>query len=263
MDTISEELVSTKDRIRHLIGAANWGKEGEHKEAVLRKTLRALLPENLRIGTGFILNENEISTQIDILITDKGRPTLFKDGDFTIVTPDAVKGIIEVKTKVRGPKKLKEELEKISQNVKLFWAGRKEERSREIGFLTEQAKRIRPYILSGLFIYESMSTKPEKMRECLEKVKDEFKHPNVVDLLMVGPDILFIYGQSFPRIPGMPPLIGWAKWEEKNLAYARFISTFAYNLSDPITIPTEWAWFPLEKDSGEKEGSTAMPEDGQ
>lgn len=35
---------------------------------------------------------------MDIIIYDKSYPTLFKAGDIIIVTPDAVKGLIEVKT---------------------------------------------------------------------------------------------------------------------------------------------------------------------
>ena len=101
-ESITNELRFTKDRIRNLIGDSHWQTDGEHKEAVLRKVIRMYLPETLQVGKGFVCCSEETSSQIDILITDRNKPTLFKDGELVLVTPDAVKAIIEVKTSVNS-----------------------------------------------------------------------------------------------------------------------------------------------------------------
>lgn len=45
--------------------------------------------------------ESFITSQIDIIVYDNNYPTLFQEGDFVIVTPQAVRAIIEVKTKLK------------------------------------------------------------------------------------------------------------------------------------------------------------------
>ena len=74
--SITQELELTKNRVRDLIGNANWAEEGRYKEAILRKSISQFLPKNLSIGTGFIIanddheygREGRISTQLDIII---------------------------------------------------------------------------------------------------------------------------------------------------------------------------------------------------
>ena len=74
--SITQELILTKDRVRLLIGNSHWGEDGRYKEAILRKTISQYLPSNLKIGTGFILKnddhlfgqEGKISKQLDIII---------------------------------------------------------------------------------------------------------------------------------------------------------------------------------------------------
>jgi len=106
--SITKELKIVQDRVRNLIGSNHWGEEGRFKEAVLKNVIKRFLPTNISIGTGFIIKYNynrrdpkfKISKQIDIILYDNTYPALFVEGDFVITTPDNVKGIIEVKTKV-------------------------------------------------------------------------------------------------------------------------------------------------------------------
>lgn len=130
--SITSEILSVKDRVRNLIGDAHWYSDGAYKESVLREVLRRYLPEKYNIGQGFIVYDDGTSSkQIDILITDKNYPHLFKDGDFYIVTRDAARAIIEVKTKIdkailnSATEKLFIDIEKINQNKQLknIWAG--------------------------------------------------------------------------------------------------------------------------------------------
>jgi len=104
--SITKELYTIKNRVRNLIGSSHWGEEGRYKEAILRNVIKRFLPNNLSIGTGFVINKNNnytpISGQIDVIIYDNTTPVLFSEGDFVITTYKNVKGIIEVKTKIRN-----------------------------------------------------------------------------------------------------------------------------------------------------------------
>jgi hypothetical protein len=97
-ESINKELVSLKDKVRNLIDNAHWLTDGELKESILRNLIRRHMPENIEVGRGFIITEEGCSKQIDILLIDKSFPVLFRDGDLVFVTPNAVRGIIEVKT---------------------------------------------------------------------------------------------------------------------------------------------------------------------
>lgn len=106
-ESINKELQVVKNRVRKLIGDANWGEDGGYKEAVLKNIIKKYLPKNLSIASGFIIKkennnsqEFKVSKQIDILIYDNSFPVIFSEGDFAIVIEDSVRGIIEVKSKI-------------------------------------------------------------------------------------------------------------------------------------------------------------------
>lgn len=119
-ESLTDELHSLKDRIRNLIDDSHWLSDGEHKEAALRTILRRHLPESLIVGRGFIVTEDESSTQIDILIVDSNKPTLFKDSDLMLVTPDCVKAVVEVKTSLDSSTELNDQMTKLAQIGKLY-----------------------------------------------------------------------------------------------------------------------------------------------
>ena len=84
--SLTEELYSVKDRIRNLV--EHWPTDGEWKESALRTVLRRHLPDQVLVGRGFVAARNYSSTQIDLLVLRPPKPTLFRDGDLVIVTPD-------------------------------------------------------------------------------------------------------------------------------------------------------------------------------
>lgn len=119
--SINRELDTIKNRVRNLIGDANWGEDGRYKEEKLKSVLRTRLPNNLSVGTGFVLNqishnENVVSKQIDILIYDNTQPTIFSEDDFVIVTQNSVRALIEVKSKVLSNRTDKNGLYKVVEN---------------------------------------------------------------------------------------------------------------------------------------------------
>ena len=149
--SITNELRAAQNRIRDLIGDKHWLSDGEHKETILRNVLRSHLPESLHVGKGFVCGKDGSSTQIDILITDNNNPVLYKQGELRIVTPEAVRAIVEVKTSISTEKLLLESLEKMANNAELIrnasttsncWAGL---------FIFDHKKAMtQPKILDGL-----------------------------------------------------------------------------------------------------------------
>jgi hypothetical protein len=74
---LTTELESLKDRVRLYIGDAHWQSDGEWKESVIRTILKRHLPKNIGVGSGFIVNVEQTTTQIDILLYDNSKPILF------------------------------------------------------------------------------------------------------------------------------------------------------------------------------------------
>jgi hypothetical protein len=113
-----ESLSSKADLLDRLIGDAHYPSLGQYKERLLADAIRGFLPRTVEVGTGFVmfphadmnppggvefhdpLNQSaySMSPQCDILVYDVARyPTVFRDGDFVVIRPEAVRAVIEVK----------------------------------------------------------------------------------------------------------------------------------------------------------------------
>lgn len=129
--TTTKELLALTNKVRSLI--THWGEEGRYKEAVLKNIIRRFLPEKYTIGTGFVIKQTRTrgehlsSRQIDLLIYDNDSPILFKEGDFVIVTPDAVRGIIEIKANLQN-QQLSEIVRQANENGKFIFSGKKDKK---------------------------------------------------------------------------------------------------------------------------------------
>lgn len=125
----SRELLALTNKVRNLID--HWGEDGRYKEAVLKNVIKRFLPEKYSIGTGFVIKQTEnrgehlSSRQIDLIIYDDASPILFKEGDFVILTPDAVRGIIEVKANLQN-QGLTQVLIQANQNGKFIFSGKED-----------------------------------------------------------------------------------------------------------------------------------------
>lgn len=106
-ESITMELLAARNRVRYFIGNRHWGEDGRYKEVLLINYLKKILPANVSVGTGFVRNGNEVTKQIDIIVFDNSIPTLFSAGDFVIVLPESVYGIIEVKSNLRESDSIK------------------------------------------------------------------------------------------------------------------------------------------------------------
>ena len=96
--SISDELIAAKDRVRSFIGSNHWGEDGRYKEIILMDVLKRMLPESVSIGTGFVMGDNNLTRQIDIIVYKSSSPFYFKKESFVIIPKECVLGIIEVKT---------------------------------------------------------------------------------------------------------------------------------------------------------------------
>jgi len=94
----------------------HWQTDGEWKEGVLRHTLRRNLPSTVSVGRGFVISREHESRQIDVLIHDGRSPVLFRDGDLVFITPDAVLGIVEVKSRLT-PQIFREAAARLAQDI--------------------------------------------------------------------------------------------------------------------------------------------------
>lgn len=137
--SITNELKLIKDRVTQLIGHVGPGETGRYREAVLKNILRKYLPQNISVGTGFIIDGDGIyiSRQLDIIVYDNTKPVLFSDGDFIITTLLNVLGIIEVKSSIPN---LNQVVEQFEESVTNFHERLLEERQ--------------PKIFTGIFSFE-------------------------------------------------------------------------------------------------------------
>ncbi|MGN7894246.1 DUF6602 domain-containing protein [Bacillus sp. 22475] len=114
--SITTEFKAIQDRIRYFIGDAHWGEDGRFKELLLMNHLKKVLPSNVSVGTGFVRNGREITSQIDLIIYNNSIPTLFSEGDFVIVLPESVYGIIEIKSTITANSKFINAINKANRN---------------------------------------------------------------------------------------------------------------------------------------------------
>jgi len=240
-ESINKEIQIAKDRVRNLIGQKHWQTDGEHKEEIVRSVLRVHLPETTRIGKGFVCfppssynspaNEGSSSGQIDILITSKDAPTLYKQGDLVFVTADAVRAIIEIKTELRTGngkqsarkvlKKLVDEAERIRKRAgmdKNFWV--------------------------GLFAYNEGAISYSDLLGAISSAAHG--DPNrVVNFVCLGPNTFIRYWKDGKIVNGPQDGPVWHLYDLKNLAATYFINNFVFEISSRIPHDQQRAWFPI------------------
>lgn len=226
--SITKELDIIKNRVRNLIGDANWAEEGRYKEAILKNVIKRFLPTNLSIGTGFVIkrknDETKISKQIDIIIYDNTIPVLFSEGDFVITTHKNVKGIIEVKTNIRNSK-LQQIIQKSEENGKLI--GKK--------------------IFNGIFSYEydEDSIYSNTVKQALKGAKGYVNH------ISLGPNIFIRFWKIKDRNRLYPPIENcqndfYNVYRLEGLSFSYFISNLLELTCFSKLDDRWWFLYPIE-----------------
>ncbi len=239
-ESVNNELMAIKDRVRSLIGNANWGEDGEYKEAILKNVISKFLPKKYSMGTGFVINKNKIITnQIDIIIYDNSFPVLFSEGDFVVVLADSVKAIIEVKTSIRSTMELIEIIKKCEENAKKI----------EINFALSQK------IFNGIFSYEcelNFDTLEDSLKNFFDLSECSI-FTKVSNISLGNKTFLHVWWDHKPfELKG---------YELIDLSFAYFISNLLTSLDPNLLLESESLFFPFKsKDSFEKFTIECSPE---
>ncbi|WP_142830830.1 DUF6602 domain-containing protein [Planococcus soli] len=239
--SISNELSSLQQRVRHLMDDPHWVTDGEWKESVLRNILRRYLPETIKVGRGFIYTKNQCSTQIDVLLYDSSYPIIFKDGDLVFVTPDAVRGIIEVKSKI-NTQDLSRVFSKLASNAEIV--------NRNI--LSDK----RP-CFTGLFSFENNNVREAALLKTLNDVCAGNINKVITHICLGTCTFVRFWTNSPERQKNI-----WHSYALEKLAPAYFITNVLESVS-PSSINTNSSiWFPLENKEINRSGTKELKVNG-
>lgn len=205
--SISNELISTKNRVRNFIDNRHWGEDGRYKEIILSEVLKRQLPKNVSVGTGFVVNQDNISTQIDIIVYDNKYPLLFEQGDFVIVPSDSVLGIVEVKSSL--------DVTNTRTAVKKA---------------TDNGRIIGNQIFNGLFAFES-SISFDNFNDELQKTITE--SCGYVNHICFGKDYFLKFWMQGMQEHNLES--HYSIYNLRNLAFGYFISNFAEDVYIQMT----------------------------
>lgn len=224
-ESIAKEFIVKKDRVRLLLGNKHWGEEGHYKEVLIMDYLRSVLPNNFSVGTGFVVNNGEISTQIDILIYKNDEISIFKSGDFVIVPASSVYGIIEVKSKIypsNNTQGIRTIIDKSYNNGKLIFKN---------SFIKDGYRN--KFLFNGIFAYDVSN-----LEKTIEKIKEKvFIDRNVANfneeniLRGIFPNNICIGSKCFLELIDDGKYNVWkAEKRDNNFAFVNFFSSLLSNL---------------------------------
>ncbi|NOT63127.1 MAG: hypothetical protein HOP19_23205 [Acidobacteria bacterium] len=236
-ETLASELDSLKDRVRQLISDHHWLSDGEWKETVLRSVLRRHLPASIKIGRGFVIKPDSPSKQIDVLIYDSSMPTLFLDGDIVMVTPDAVRGIIEIKTKIYNVSDFTAKAQTLADNADFI-----------LSAYPSQFRDLPQKIFVGIFSYET-DLKQHDHQELLSALQTLAQHNphKVINHAAFGQSQFIRFWETDPS--SELPSTGYNQWHSyylKNKAAGYFVNNVVDSVASNSVSLNPTVWFPIE-----------------
>jgi len=229
--SLSQELSALKNRVRDFIDDAHWLTDGEWKEGVLRTTLARSLPKDIQVGRGFILTTEGASTQIDILLYSSDSPTLFRDGDLVFVQPSAIRGVIEVKTKLTGPG-LRDAVNKIKTIGKMLPPENK-------AFL-------------AIFSYDHNIRHNQESLNLLQEETGSIQE--IVNFICLGESRFIRYWATEPGGFCRTAYEKWHSYKLDKMAYGYFVHNVLLSLSPKYVDKNQALWFPEMSKEIHKDG---------
>ncbi|HDM8220485.1 TPA: DUF6602 domain-containing protein [Vibrio campbellii] len=232
--SINDVLSASEKRIRNLIGSDHWLTDGEHKEAILREVIAEFSPEVYRIGTGFVCypSRQGSSGQVDILVTNKRHPTLYKKGELHFVTSDAVEAVVEVKTKLSRGQNLDEVVQKLSQKI-------------------SDVRQTNSNCWAGLFIYDSDNLTSADVLDSLRRHCSDAEL-SAINCVALGANAFVRYWSSGHSLSGLSPRPVWHSYNLPNLAKSYFVSNLVVHLSPSLFEGNAEAWFAIRGQTGKE-----------
>ena len=229
----AKELLVIKNRVRDLI--KHWGEDGRYKEAVLKSVIKRFLPEQFNIGTGFVIKEevergsHQSSKQIDLIIYNTAYPILFKESDFVILTPDAVNGIIEVKSNLSNHN-FTNVIKQANKNGKFVFKN-----------------KVNYPFFNGIFSFDGYnnSFNPEPLKESilnsLENYQDDKFHQDyLVNNISFNNNYFYKFWKNDKTYKHKI-------YKIKELSFAFFISNLIDCVSVNSVLDNPQLWFPVDK----------------
>ena len=181
------------------------------------------------MGRGFIVGREHSSTQIDLLILKQDKPTLFRDGDLAIVTPEAPGAIAEVKTSLEGPRAWYEAAKKLATH----------------GGVCKKIGKNEPWL--GIFTYEGAPSHRNNILNALCRVYRETGIP--INCVSCGRDLFCRFWDIHETEPGDPPADAsrkyWRAYRLDRLSPSYFISNLVDAICNVDREETDYLWFPL------------------
>lgn len=222
-ESLTLEFESLKDRVRNFIEDAHWLTHGEWRESVLRSFLARHLPDSIGVGRGFVLTANGPSSQCDIILYKKSAPTLFKEGELLFLTPEAVLGIIEVKSRA-NPTVLREVLAKFSA-------------------IGEKLGSDRHHCFFAVFSYAAEFSSETAILDALRDACDH--ETKIVDFLCLGCSTFVKWWKHSPD-HGEQPYERWHAYHLERMAAGYFIANVVDFICPESVRQNSWLWFPEE-----------------
>jgi len=233
-ESLTRELEALKDRVRNFGNRPKWLTDGEWKESVLRSMLRRYIPAGIEPLRGYVVTAESSSRQLDVLLYDNRRPVLFRDGDLVFVTPDAARGIIEVKTKIDGRQNLMQALKPLAENAALI-------RSDD------------PYAsfdatFAGLFSYETSAIDPADVLDVLD-ILAQHRMQRIITHLCLGCSLFVRYWVLDPHT-GSTSINSWYAYRAENRAAGYFIASIVEAVAEVSVSQNRDIWYPADDTHG-------------
>ncbi len=228
--SLTQELEALRDRVRNFsVGTPNWLTDGEWKESVLRSVLRSCLPAHIEPLRGFAVTPAVGTGQIDVLLYDNRQPVLFRNGDLVFVTPDAVLGIIEVKSNIGDRTALRAALKSLADDAAIIRA----------------AKRQGQDLFVGLFSYTTaiQDARWQDVLEDLQEVASGDRH-RIVSHVCLGCSQFGKFWESSPDGVGGRSYDTWHYYTLTNLSAGYFVSNVVATTAGESVAHNEDVWFP-------------------
>lgn len=225
---VNMELLLTKEKVFSLIGEVHWWEVGRHREAVLKNVIENFLPQDISVWTWFIRGGDVISKQIDILIYDNSYPLFFKEWDFVIVSEDAVRWIVEVKSTINKGK-LKWIIQNFCSGISAF---------PQISSSNKVFKWIFWYTTEDI----DSNTRPIKV-----SLKENF---GIINHLSLWDKIFIKYRNPGDERFTLPPNVTEHQYNVytlQDLWFSYFISNLVSMVTNKVSNNSDWFYFPISE----------------
>lgn len=241
-ESLTRELEALRDRVRNFsIMDPHWPTDGEWKESVLRSVLRSYLPAHVEPLRGFAVTQDRGSHQIDVLLYDNRKPVLFRNGDLIFVTPDAILGVVEVKSNIGDRSDLRAALQSLADNAQMI----------------RSYKASREGLFAGLFSYttDMGPLRHESVREELDACANGARG-RVITHVSLGCSHFAMFWDTEPGGQDLDRYDSWHSYDLPDQAAGYFINNLIAAVSSESVESNSGVWFPAQSKELRRLGQT-------